>query len=160
MPPVIINRSAPAGTIVPHLIYDDVGAAIEFLCGAFGFKERLRAGGPDGKAGHAQLSIGDGAVVLGAARVGTGFATPDRVEFRTPRPNEVSQSLNVRVEDVDRHFEQARRFGARILNPPTDYPFGERQYTAEDLAGHRWTFSESVTDIAPEDWGATVSRRG
>jgi uncharacterized glyoxalase superfamily protein PhnB len=160
MSPVIINRSAPAGTIVPHLIYEDVGAAIEFLCGAFGFKERLRAGGPDGKPGHAQLSYGDGAVVLGPARVGTGFATPDRVEFRTPRPNEVSQSVNVRVENVDRHFEHAKQFGARILSPPADYPFGERQYTAEDLAGQRWTFSESVTDVAPEDWGATVSRRG
>ena len=158
MPPVIINRSAPAGTIVPHLIYDDVGAAIEFLCGAFGFKQRLRAG-PDGKPGHAQLSIGDGAVVLGAARIGTGFATPDLVEFRPPRPNEVSQSLNVRVEDVDSHFEQARDFGARILSPPTDYPFGERQYTAEDSAGHRWTFSESISDVDPEDWGATVAKR-
>ena len=88
---------------------------------------------PDGKISHAQLSIGDGAVVLGAARVGTGFATPDLVEFRPPRPNEVSQSLNVRVEDVNRHFEQAKRFGARILSPPTDYPYGERQYTAEDF---------------------------
>jgi uncharacterized glyoxalase superfamily protein PhnB len=65
----------------------------------------------------------------------------------------------VRVEDVDSHFEQARDFGARILSPPTDYPFGERQYTAEDLAGHRWTFSESISDVDPEDWGATVAKR-
>jgi uncharacterized glyoxalase superfamily protein PhnB len=151
-----VNRSAPPGTIVPHLIYEDVGTAIDWLCGAFGFKERLRAGGPDGKAGHAQLSTGDGAIVLGPARVGTGFASPDRVEFRPPRPNEVSQSLSVRVDDVDRHFAHARQFGARILSPPTDYPFGERQYTAEDLAGHRWTFSQSIADVAPQEWGATV----
>jgi uncharacterized glyoxalase superfamily protein PhnB len=65
----------------------------------------------------------------------------------------------VRVEDVDSHFEHARDFGARILSPPTDYPFGERQYTAEDLAGHRWTFSESVSDVDPKDWGATVAKR-
>jgi uncharacterized glyoxalase superfamily protein PhnB len=36
---------------------------------------------------------------------------------------------------------------------PTDMPFGERQYTAEDLEGHHWTFSETLTDIAPEEWG-------
>ena len=153
---MVVNRSAPTGTIVPHLIYEDVGAAIDWLCGAFGSKERLRAGGPDGQAGHAQLSIGDGAIVLGLARVGTGFASPDRVEFRPPRPNEVSQSLSVRVDDVDRHFAHAKQFGARILSPPTDYPFGERQYTAEDLAGHRWTFSQSIADVDPQEWGAIV----
>jgi uncharacterized glyoxalase superfamily protein PhnB len=36
---------------------------------------------------------------------------------------------------------------------PTDMPFGERQYTAEDPAGHQWTFSETLTDMAPEEWG-------
>jgi uncharacterized glyoxalase superfamily protein PhnB len=36
---------------------------------------------------------------------------------------------------------------------PTDFPYGERQYGAEDLAGHHWTFSETLADVAPEDWG-------
>jgi uncharacterized glyoxalase superfamily protein PhnB len=154
----VFNRSAPTGTVVPYLVYNDVAEAIEWLCGAFGFKERLRAGGPDGKVGHAQLSVGDGAILLSPKRVGTGFASPDCVEFRPPRPGEVSQSVSVSVDDVDRHFEQAREFGALILSPPTDYPFGERQYSAEDLAGHRWTFSQSIADVAPEDWGATVAK--
>jgi uncharacterized glyoxalase superfamily protein PhnB len=154
----MLNRSAPSGTVVPYLIYKDVGEAIDWLSGAFGFKERLRVAGPDRKVGHAQLSVGDGAIILSPERVGTGFATPDSVEFRTPRPNEVSQSISVHVEDVDRHFEQSRNFGARILNPPTDYPFGERQYSAEDLAGHRWTFSQSIADVAPEQWGATLAK--
>jgi uncharacterized glyoxalase superfamily protein PhnB len=61
----------------------------------------------------------------------------------------------VHVEDVDRHFEQAKRFGARIVHPPADMPFGERVYTAEDLAGHRWTFSQSIADVPLEHWGAT-----
>jgi uncharacterized glyoxalase superfamily protein PhnB len=155
---MIINRSAPTGTVVPHLIYEDVGEAIEWLCGAFSFKERLRVGGPDGKVGHAQLSIGGGSILLGPQRVGTGFATPDRVEFRPPHPHEVNQSVNVRVEDVDRHFEHAKRFGARILNPPTDYPYGERQYSAEDPAGHHWTFSQSIADVDPQQWGATIAK--
>jgi uncharacterized glyoxalase superfamily protein PhnB len=61
----------------------------------------------------------------------------------------------VRVADVDWHYEQARQRGVRILRPPADYPYGERQYTAEDLGGHRWTFSQSIADVAPEDWGGT-----
>jgi uncharacterized glyoxalase superfamily protein PhnB len=106
----------------------------------------------------AQLAIGQGGVMLGASRKGQSFAAPDAAEFRPPRPNEVSQALLVHVEDVDRHYEQAKQRGARILQSPTTYPFGERQYTAEDLDGHRWTFSQSVADVKPEEWGGVVSK--
>ena len=60
------------------------------------------------------------------------------------------------VEDLDRHYEHAKQRGAHILQPPTTHPFGERQYTAEDPEGHRWTFSQSVADVEPEEWGAMV----
>jgi uncharacterized glyoxalase superfamily protein PhnB len=59
----------------------------------------------------------------------------------------------VHVNDVDRHYERTKQFGTRIINPPTNYPFGERQYTAEDLGGHHWTFSQSIADIDPKTWG-------
>ncbi|MCU1262321.1 MAG: Glyoxalase family protein [Bryobacterales bacterium] len=154
---MIENRSAPGGTIVPSLIYSNVATAIDWLCDVFGFKERLRAGGDDGKVGHAQLAIGEGGVMLGAARTGQGFDAPDSAEFRPPNRNEVNQTLLVRVEDVDGHYEHAKQRGARILQPPATHPYGERQYTAEDLEGHRWTFSQSVADVKPEEWGATVS---
>lgn len=145
---MVINRSAPRATVVPVLVYEDVGKAIDWLCGAFGFTERLRAAGPGGSISHAQLAIAEGALMLG--RQGS--------EFRPPRPNEVSQYVVVHVEDVDRHFERAKQRGARILKPPADMPFGERQYTAEDLAGYRWTFSQSIADVAPEQWGATTAQ--
>lgn len=61
----------------------------------------------------------------------------------------------VRVEDVHAHCARARENGARILMEPTDFEYGERQYTAEDLAGHQWTFSETLVDVAPETWGGT-----
>lgn len=145
---MVVNRSAPAATIVPILIYEDVGQAIDWLCGAFGFTERLRAAGPDGTIGHAQLAFAEGAIMLGR-RGGP---------FRPPHANEVTQYVHVTVEDVDRHFEHAKQYGARIVQPPTDQPFGERQYTAEDHAGHRWTFSQHIADLAPEDWGATSAK--
>lgn len=153
---MVVNRSAPPGTVVPSLIYEDVAAAIDWLCDTFGFTERLRAAGPDGVVGHAQLAIVEGSIILGEARVGQGFAAPDTAVFRPPRQGEVSQTISVTVEDVDRHYEQSRRRGARILQPPQDHPYGERQYTVEDLAGYRWTFTQSIADIAPQDWGATT----
>jgi len=131
--------------VVPILVYEDVAKAIDWLCKSFGFTERLRVAGPGDSVVHAQLVIAEGAVMLG--RQGG--------EFRPPRPNEVSQYVSVDVENVDEHFEQAQKCGARILKSPTDMPFGERQYTAEDPWGHRWTFSQSIADVAPEAWGAS-----
>jgi uncharacterized glyoxalase superfamily protein PhnB len=61
----------------------------------------------------------------------------------------------VRVDDVDQHAARAARAGAHILQKPTDFPYGERQYTVQDIEGHLWTFSQSINDVLPEDWGGT-----
>ena len=133
------NRSIPKATVIPVLIYPDVRAAVDWLGAAFGFAERVRIGEDH----RAQLIFGDGAVIIGDVR-------NDR---RPPRPGETTHSVMVRVEDVEAHCEHAREHGARIVAEPTDFPFGERQYTAEDLAGHQWTFSQTIADVAPEEWG-------
>jgi uncharacterized glyoxalase superfamily protein PhnB len=140
---MVTNRSAPTATVVPILIYADVSGAIDWLTRSFGFEERLRAPGRDGGIGHAQLVIGDGAVMLGKA--GGPFSA------NLDKPN---QYVHVTVPDVAAHFERARANGAEIVEPLTTMPFGERQYTAKDHAGHWWTFSQHVADIAPEAWGA------
>ena len=151
---MVTNRSAPAGTIVPRLIYEDVSKAIDWLCDAFGFVEILRWGPADSPT--AQLAVGEGAIFVSGPRVGHGSA--DRLAFRPPRPHELSHSVMVHVEDVDRHYEHARQRGARILLPLETYRFGERQYSAQDLGGHLWTFTQSVADVAPEEWGATPAK--
>lgn len=127
------NRSVPAATVIPELAYADVVEASDWLCNAFGFEVRLRIGDH-----RAQLVFGDGAVIV--IELGERSGT---------------SSVLVRVEDADAHHERAARAGARILDPPTDYPYGERQYSAEDLGGHRWTFSQSIADVDPASWGAT-----
>jgi len=62
----------------------------------------------------------------------------------------------VRVDDVDVHHSRALAYGATITQDPTDYPFGERQYSCRDSGGHLWTFSQSIADVAPEQWGGVV----
>jgi uncharacterized glyoxalase superfamily protein PhnB len=129
-------------TVVPVLSYPDVRAAVAWLSAAFGFAERTRIG-----EGHrAQMSIGaDGAVIVAEGRGGG------------PAPDDgVACLIRVRVEDVRAQFERARGHGARVLEPPTDREYGERDCTVEDLAGHRWQFAESVRDVAPEDYGCTT----
>jgi uncharacterized glyoxalase superfamily protein PhnB len=136
------NRSIPSAVVIPVLIYPDVRAAVDWLAAAFGFAERVRIG----ENHRAQLSLGEGAVIVGDVR-------HDR---RPPRAGEVTHSVMVRVDDVNAHCAHARALGAEILMEPTDFEYGERQYTAADLAGHQWTFSETLDDVAPESWGGVL----
>ena len=143
LPKTPVNRSAPTATVVPVVIYEDVSQAITWLCGAFGFVERLRALGRDGSITHAQLSFLEGAIMVG----------PCGGTFGSPR-DRVNQYVVVTVDDVNRHFEQAKSHGTKILEPPSNKPFGERQYTAEDHGGHWWTFLQHIADVALVEWGA------
>jgi len=133
MTPLVPNRSVPPATVIPVLPYPDVLAAADWLCSAFDFTVRLRIGEH-----RVQLVYGDGALVA-AQGDDTGAA-----------------SVLVRVDDVDAHWRRAASAGARIVHPPTDYPYGERQYTAEDPAGQHWTFSQSIADVDPADWGGEL----
>jgi uncharacterized glyoxalase superfamily protein PhnB len=128
--------------VIPVLIYPDVREAVAWLSSAFGFAERVRIG----ENHRSQLRVGDGAVIVGDVRN----------ERRAPRPGEVTHSVMVRVDDVEAHCARARAHGAQILMEPTDFEYGERQYTAEDHAGHQWTFSETLDDVAPAAWGGTL----
>ena len=140
------NRSIPSATVIPVLIYPDVREAVRWLSAAFGFEERLQIG----ESHRSQMRFGDGAVI----------AADVRHDHRPPRPDEVTHSVLVRVEDARAHCERARANGARIVMEPTDFEYGERQYAAEDPAGHRWTFSETLEDVDPADWGGTLVGAG
>jgi uncharacterized glyoxalase superfamily protein PhnB len=124
------------------LAYPDVNQAAAWLCDAFGFSVRLRIGNH-----RVQLNVGDGAVTV-----------------REMRPNDLNAvlgvgcSITVRVEDADAHCDRARSHGARITQDPVTYPYGERQYNAVDFAGYSWTFSQSVADVHPQDWGGTAEQ--
>ena len=133
------NRSIPEPTVIPVLIYPDVREAVAWLCQAFGFVERVRIGDNH----RSQLRFGEGALIVADVR-------GDR---HPPRPDEVTHSVMVRVDDASAHCAAARARGARILMEPADFQYGERQYSAQDPFGHHWTFTETLRDIAPEDWG-------
>jgi uncharacterized glyoxalase superfamily protein PhnB len=90
-------------------------------------------------------------VIIADSDPGYGRTAPGRGGRR-------SHAVMVKVDDVDAHHDHAARHGARILSPPADYPYGERQYSAEDLAGHHWTFTQAIADLTPEDWGGTTAR--
>jgi uncharacterized glyoxalase superfamily protein PhnB len=137
------NRSAPPATVTPVLVYPDVRAAVAWLESAFGFGERVRIGDSH----RAQLRVGsDGAIVV--ADVHGNQVAPDG--------GVVTHLIKIRVSDVDAAFARARNSGARVLEEPTTYEYGERSCVVEDLAGHRWELTQTVRDVAPEEWGGVT----
>lgn len=133
------NRSMPANTVIPVLLYPDLRAAVAWLGAAFGLDERLRIGDH-----RAQLCFGGACIVV--------------AQSDPPYPHGVNSThaTMVRVVNLATHYRRAAAAGARIASAPTDYSFGERQYTAVDLGGHVWTFSQTIADCDPAAWGGEL----
>ena len=138
----------PTDGVLPHITYQDVGAAIAWLTEAFGFTEHYRYDEPDGSVHGAQMYLGDAWIQLANARPGR----PSPVQLGGG-----TQSVMVFVADVRAHLERARAAGAVITQEIIETEYGEREYNVEDLEGHSWTFSQHIQDVGPEDWGASVS---
>jgi len=136
--------STPA--VIPMISYEDGIAALEWLRSAFGFRETARLTTPDGKLSHGEMEAGNGLIMLASP-------TP---EYRSPKRHRegceqarkwsavpwIIDGVLVYVNNLDRHFEQAKTAGATILSAVEEGPPG-RRYRAEDLEGHRWFFFET-----------------
>jgi len=140
------NRSVPVDTVLPHVTYQNLAEAIEWLARAFGFKEYYRYGDrPSG----------------GQMWAGTAAIQVRQADDREKSPAQLgygTQSLTIFIYDVDAHYARAKSVGAKILEEPHETAYGEYQYAAEDLDGHHWLFSRHATDRRPEEWGAVVKR--
>jgi uncharacterized glyoxalase superfamily protein PhnB len=130
--------------VAPYLYYEDVEGALTWLGETFGFRERMRMPGPDGRIRHAEMDIAtDGVILMGCP--GPHYRNPKRLGTMT-------QTLYVRVDGVDAHCARARATGAVIAEEPADQEYGDRRYAAEDPEGHRWYFAQPLrkTDRADE----------
>ena len=131
---MIPNRSMPDDVLIPVLTYPSVSDAVAWLTAAFGFGLRWQIG-----AHRAQLAIGPtAAIAIVAGDVTHG-----------------GDHVMIRVADIEAHRARAEAAGA-LVSEVEAHPYGERQYTATDLAGRTWVFSESIADVAPGEWGATT----
>jgi uncharacterized glyoxalase superfamily protein PhnB len=127
--------------VLPHLIYEDVRAAVEMLTDLFGFQERTfaRHTSTDGTVGRTQMQVIDTVITLGQPSI----------HGDSPR-NGVSSMLYVYVDDVDEHYQHAKTAGADIVSELEKKPWGDRCYQARDSEGHQWTFAQHV---GPADVG-------
>jgi uncharacterized glyoxalase superfamily protein PhnB len=121
--------------VVPYLLYQDAGRAMDWLVRTFGFTERVRDRLDDGAVRHGELLLDNGGVImLGSA--GAGFRGPAEL-------GEVTQLQCITITDLPVHRERARAAGADV-SEISIRANRARSYTADDPEGHRWYFSEPL----------------
>jgi uncharacterized glyoxalase superfamily protein PhnB len=130
------SKKGPA-TIIPAMRYRNAPAAIEWLCQAFGFEKHLVVPEENGVIAHAQLTWGNGMMMLGSVR-------DNEYGKRIKQPDELggieTQASYVVVEDADGHYARAVTAGAEIVTEVADASYGGRGYSCRDLEGHLWSF--------------------
>ncbi len=124
-------------TVIPALRYRDAPAAIDWLCQAFGFEKHAVYANPDGTIAHAQLTFGNGMIMLGSVVKGTPYS-----EF-IQQPDEIggaeTQAPCLIVSDCDAIYRTAKAAGAKMVMDIEDKDYGGRGFTCRDLEGHLWS---------------------
>lgn len=127
-----------------YLCVDGAARAIDFYTSVLGASEKMRMDGPDGKIGHAELTLGDSVLMLADEYPDMGFLSPARI-------GGTAVTLHTYVEDVDAVFEKALAAGAKSLRPVENQFYGDRSGQFEDPFGHRWNVASHVEDVDPDE---------
>ncbi len=117
----------PKPDVYPILRYRDAHAAIDWLCQAFGAEKLLVVPAEDGSVRHAELKLGNGAIMLGGVR-DDAWGTAG------------TAAVYVAISEPDAHYARAKAAGAEIIRELCDTPYGSRDYGARDLEGNAWSF--------------------
>lgn len=125
--------------VIPYLMYEDVGRAMDFLMRACGFEERDRVPGPDGSVMHGEVGFQDNVAMMGQ---------------KCPQSQDFRAIVYCYVDDVDAHYVKAKAAGAKILHELEDKFYGDRSYGIEDPEGNHWHFATHVRDVSPEELAA------
>jgi uncharacterized glyoxalase superfamily protein PhnB len=129
--------------VIPWLRYEDATAAIEWLCRAFGMREHFVIRDEHGGIAHAQLTLGDGMIMVGEAR-------DDGLNVKTPAAAGcVTQGIYAVVDDVEGAYARARGAGAEIVNELVKTEHGSTDFVVRDIGGHVWNFGTYRPDRIP-----------
>lgn len=140
------TKSIPDGyhTVTPYLIIKGAAAAIEFYKRVFGATELMRMPSPDGRIGHAEIKIGDSAIMLADEHPEMGYRSPQSL-------GGTAVSMMVYVDRVDDVVKRAVEAGAKEMRPVENQFYGDRSGTLQDPYGHTWTIATHMEDIPPEE---------
>ena len=127
-------------TVIPGTRYRDCHKAIDWLVDVLGFEKQAVYEGPDGTVLHAQLTFGNGMVMLGSASNESAWrslmAQPDEIGGRT------TATINLIVTDAAPLYERARAAGAEMVQELAEMPYGGKAFGCRDPEGHLWSVGE------------------
>jgi uncharacterized glyoxalase superfamily protein PhnB len=147
-------KAIPDGyhSITPHMTVRDAARAIEFYKQAFG--ATTRGGvmqGPDGKIMHAELIIGDSALMLADEFPQFGSLSPQST-------GGAGTTLHIYTEDVDSTFDRAIKAGAKVEMPITDMFWGDRYGKLADPFGHKWSIATHKKDLSADEMAEAMKQ--
>lgn len=137
--------------VSPYLIVNGAASALAFYGKAFGATERFRHSGPDGRIGHAEITIGDSVIMLADEHPEVGARGPGAYGGSPVM-------LHVYVEDVDAIARQAIAAGAKVVRPVQDQFYGDRSGSFEDPFGHVWHVATHIEDVSAEELSERAKR--
>ena len=123
--------------VIPTMRYRDAGQMIDWLCAAFGFERRMVIDDGSGGIAHAELTFGDGMIMLGSARdddFGKLQSTPAVLGGTT-------QSPYIVVADADAAYARAKAAGAEMIGDIRQQSYG-RDFSCRDPEGHLWNLGD------------------
>ena len=133
-------------TIMPAMRYRNAPAAIDWLCQVFGFARHAVYANPDGSIAHAELTLGDGMIMLGSGKndeYSKGFKSPVELGVET-------RSVYIVVPDADAVYARAQAAGAVVVRSINNTDYGSREFTVKDLEGHSWSVGTYDPWVKPE----------
>ena len=127
-------------TIIPAMRYRDCVAAIEWLCTALGFEKNAVYMGDGNTVAHAQLTFGNGMIMLGSVP-GEGDSTvygkvitqPDEIGMKE------TQHACLIVSDADGIYATAKAAGAEMVTDLKEMDYGGKAFSCRDPEGHLWS---------------------
>ena len=129
------SKSGAHSPMIPTLRYRDAPAAIDWLCKALGFERHLVVTEESEGIAHAQLTLGNGMIMLGSAR-----SDDYGSMIVQPEGGRVTQAAYIVVEDIEAHYARACAAGAEIVLELAEQSYGGQLYSCRDPEGHLWNF--------------------
>ena len=123
-------------TVIPGLRYRNAMMMIDWLCETLGFEKKAVYIGPGDVVLHAQLTFGNGMIMISSVDNATDAATLIR------QPDELggaeTQAPCLIVSDCDAIYTKAKAAGAKIVTELETKDYGGKAFSCTDPEGHLW----------------------
>ncbi len=124
--------------IMPCLTYNDALTAIDWLCDAFGFERHQVFVEENGMVSHAELKLGDVMIMTGSQQSNSAYSR--LIKHPVDIGGFETQSPYLVIDDIDAHYERAKKHGAKIVIDLKEEDYGGKNYSCFDIEGHLWSF--------------------